>query len=658
MRGKNKLADILDYVELNHDKSNFEELDESHLSELGYLFRQLDEKSLHKVISSLSRKCDVSEVLKENAPEVYNRHVMDPEMVTDVATGIDLLNDQTTSDIGVMETDDPDQTNSMQEELDYMKIARFAPIRLTITERKLMRLLESTLHVSEYTDKVDIIHEGSKSRAIIREIKEVSAILSGLAIAYNYEAGQKLLKERDYYNNAEFFRNVFEIGRRYKILNPDKMRNSYGKLIYFLMDSRKPEIKELLNFDCVIPVNTVYSFLKSKKNGLQLLSDPKLQQATKLIVPDNKSRYEIENEIFKKEEAIKYLVGKYAYNKRSSSSLLNFSFLHKNFYSSQSNSKDVDEGEMSLEEVENCLYSLSDYNAHLSTYRTPIDKMIELLTDNFHPTHPINPNNPKVRTQRSEREVTSGSFTSFLAKYTYTDTVDLDGFINSKDEDLYNLSIDSGYEGSRLTHNHSRQFLYVLQSLQLWREIAHQMFVLWHKAELDLLDGSNPYRLRNTGQGLNRVQEAPQVLSEMRKILKKVQSRLGTWIGSHAIHMGDHNVPNSFLFIDKYTQIPRILSPVVNCIEKLPELYKSNKNMKLYIDNQFGSLERLKMTILVDFFRHAFDGSGADNFNDAGSCIDGRLTSAWNWCSKIEKKSYFNVFLLTGFNGFDGRFND
>jgi hypothetical protein len=26
------------------------------------------------------------------------------------------------------------------------------------------------------------------------------------------------------------------------------------------------------------------------------------------------------------------------------------------------------------------------------------------------------------------------------------------------------------------------------------------------------------------------------------------------------------------------------------------------------------------------------------NFFDAGSCIDGRLTSAWNWCSKIELK--------------------
>lgn len=31
-----------------------------------------------------------------------------------------------------------------------------------------------------------------------------------------------------------------------------------------------------------------------------------------------------------------------------------------------------------------------------------------------------------------------------------------------------------------------------------------------------------------------------------------------------------------------------------------------------------------------DFFRFGFDGSGADNYFDAGSCIDGRLTSAWN----------------------------
>ena len=62
------------------------------------------------------------------------------------------------------------------------------------------------------------------------------------------------------------------------------------------------------------------------------------------------------------------------------------------------------------------------------------------------------------------------------------------------------------------------------------------------------------------------------------------------------------------------------------------------------------------VTLSADFFLYllGFDGSGADNFYDAGSCIDGRLTSAWNWCSQLEKKRYFHVFLLCGFSGFDG----
>lgn len=76
--------------------------------------------------------------------------------------------------------------------------------------------------------------------------------------------------------------------------------------------------------------------------------------------------------------------------------------------------------------------------------------------------------------------------------------------------------------------------------------------------------------------------------------------------------------------------------------------------MKVLVDRKFGSVEAYRTAVLADFFRHAFDGSGADNFYDAGSCVDGRLTSAWNWCSQIALKPYYVIFKLAGFAGFDG----
>jgi hypothetical protein len=109
------------------------------------------------------------------------------------------------------------------------------------------------------------------------------------------------------------------------------------------------------------------------------------------------------------------------------------------------------------------------------------------------------------------------------------------------------------------------------------------------------------------------------------------------------------------MFIEKYTQVSRILSPVICCLDRIHELMK-NDIVHKFVECKWGSGETLQKAILVDFFRHAFDGSGADNFYDAGSCIDGRLTSAWNWCSNLDKKPFYPIFLLNNFIGFDGEF--
>merc|ERR1719326_1683883 len=223
----------------------------------------------------------------------------------------------------------------------------------------------------------------------------------------------------------------------------------------------------------------------------------------------------------------------------------------------------------------------------------------------------------------------------------------LKSYFSPSNDREWSLDIQRGRGGSMLSHNHRTQYTFVLQSLLLWREIMGNMFALWQMTEEDLLDPSLRYRLCDTGQGLNRMQSAPRVSKMMHHILHKVQSEVGGWVGLSVVHLGDRDVPNALVFIDKYTQVPRILAPLVRTLDKLPEVCNSSPALTALIDREFGGVETLSMAILQDFFRHGFDGSG----DDGGSCIDGRLTSCWNWCSKVEKKKYFPAFLLTGFTG-------
>lgn len=61
------------------------------------------------------------------------------------------------------------------------------------------------------------------------------------------------------------------------------------------------------------------------------------------------------------------------------------------------------------------------------------------------------------------------------------------------------------------------------------------MFHLWSLAEQDLLSENVRYRLRDTGQGLNRVQAAPKTSRMMHTILLQAQKSVGNWIGSSVI---------------------------------------------------------------------------------------------------------------------------
>ncbi len=55
------------------------------------------------------------------------------------------------------------------------------------------------------------------------------------------------------------------------------------------------------------------------------------------------------------------------------------------------------------------------------------------------------------------------------------------------------------------------------------------------------------------------------------------------------------------------------MNPVVLVLDSLPKHCK-DPHLKNYVASVFGSVEGCRKAVLLDFFRHAFDGSGADNF--------------------------------------------
>lgn len=125
---------------------------------------------------------------------------------------------------------------------------KHVPLRLTERERVILGTVEGALDHSEYTANIDVSRSMSyvsesfdKESRITKEVNEVSRVLIALSVANDFrnKGGHEMLS-RTIRENGEFLRSCLEIGRRYKIMNPDKMRDTYGKLLYMLMDAAMP----------------------------------------------------------------------------------------------------------------------------------------------------------------------------------------------------------------------------------------------------------------------------------------------------------------------------------------------------------------------------------------------------------------------------------
>jgi len=453
----------------------------------------------------------------------------------------------------------------------------YIPLRLNDRERALLCVLEGALSVSEYTDRVDSVMawRGARTGRAVEELQEMLAYMTGLAVAASLKVSHEPCLEA----NADVFREAFEVGRRFKGMNPDKMRASYGKLIYMLQDATAPDVIRELGFDPLSRVQTVHAEL-ALLSCLDLLEEPELPLAA--------SPAHSAEAADAKAAATARLLARFA-----------------------------DGDAERAVRLERCLLSLADHACLVEAHVSPVDTMLRLLRTHFSP---------------ASTSVGPGGAASA------------------------SLQITAGRGGARLSHSHASQYAYVEQSLLLWRAVLAQLPRMWALAEKDLLSGG--YRLRDTGQGRHRVQSAPNVGQLMSEVLRRLQAEQGGgWVGSSAVHLGDDDVPNALVWVDKYSQVPRILGPIAHAVSQSTlDSLAAKPGVRGYIVSAFGSAEACRLAVLADFFKHGFDGSGADNFFDAGSCIDGRLTSAWHFCARLSKKPYYPLFQMSGFVGFDGAF--
>ena len=439
------------------------------------------------------------------------------------------------------------------------KLASFVPLRLTAKDRLLLSTVHNALLVSEYTDNIDITSRRNKAMRILAEIEEACGVACGLGVC----AGKKKLAQGEIRDNENFLASCFEVGRRNKILNPSKMRDTYGKMMYLLQDSLQMSVSKGLGFSLYKEIVTVKAFLcevVGEELAQKILQSEEFENATKEVKEvDARSGERVPRDVVvemvkRKREAKALAVEKFAGGG----------------------------DKLSEEELLLAIDSMSDARTVIQQNVEPVERMLRLLETNFDERKP---------TDGFSLELNGGG-----------------GFGGGYGRSFNRFSFSGGFGGggggggsggAKLSHSHSTQYTFVRQTLNLWIEVQQHMHCLWLSADSDLLSTRGSYQLCNTGQGLNRVQSCPEVGHIMRALLNRVQKRVGgEWVGLSVIHLGDRDVPNALIFIDKYTQVPNILNPICDFIAEIPKLQADPKLNKYIVDN-FGSGENLKLMVLI-----------------------------------------------------------
>jgi Protein of unknown function (DUF2009) len=386
------------------------------------------------------------------------------------------------------------QSGASQQKLEgYIEACRYIPLRVTAEERQLLQLLEAALNVSEYTDKVDVVMRFNKRRVIQEELEHMLATMSGLAVAGNVLGGEKLIGSKSLADNADFFAKVFEVGRRSKIANPSKMRGTYGKMMFMLQDAEATK----LDISLVNDVKMVTTMLEQKgPKSLQLLEDRRLLLATQEVTVAKVGRDGLAAALAAKKQARAALIEAHS------------------------------SAQLSAAEIDLVVESINDANNYLECNMGPVATMLQLLRTNFDKHKYEDPYSLALKAQpRYTRSSGFGNYSS--------DSYSSSGF----GFDSFN-SLNRSHNSAKLCHDHPTQYTFVTQSLRLWTEAMRCMYRLWLAADSDLLSGRATYRLCNTGQGLNRVQSCPSVSSQMRRVLNRVQSECGAWVGLSVVHLG------------------------------------------------------------------------------------------------------------------------